>query len=273
MQAAMYGSEDYARSIESIGGNSDVNITSNSLGVSWDSIMDKARNFAESSLAEEKLDLTARERNELINLLALAQLAALSNRVIPQDYLAEWEKSHPDRLKPPPNPPPGVLVRLWKGICESIPWMYHAGALPWIEFPADNPHQAYDIFHFFSHAWIVCYNLYWERYFMGANISREIIDNELRASKRTSLAHEVLTLVAKQGFLEQTPVEYLPDRLQAISRYLYLQGIPVLEALRDIKVGNQGAVYGAALAITGERLKPSDTAVHSRIINTLKPFR
>lgn len=272
MQSAMYGAESYAKSIEAIGGKSDVAITSNSLGVTWDSIMDKARDIAVGSLAQESLDLTPREKDELVNLLALGQMAAISNRLIPEEYLEEWEKLHPDRLQPPSDPPSGVLRRLWYAVCESIPWMYHAGAMPWKEFPADNPHQAFDVFHFFTHAWIVHYNLYRERHFQGKDISLEIVERELRASRQTSVAHEAMTLFANQGFLEMTPLEYLPEKLQILSRYLYLRGIPVLEAFRDIRVGNEGAVYGAALAIAGTRLKPSDTDLHTQILNSVEKF-
>ena len=266
MQAAMYGSEEYARAIEAIGGNSDVRVTSNALGLSWDTIMDKARDFAELSLKEENQELSAAEKTELVNLLALAQLAALSNRVMPDDYLANWEVLHPERLKPPKNPPPGIMARLWNGVCESIPWMYHAGALPWKEFPADNPHVAYDIFHFFSHAWIVYYTLYREKHFHGSDISQDIIDSVLRSSKRISFGHEIFTLIAKQGFLELTPTEYLPAHFRKILQRFGVGGIPGTEALRDIRVGIDGAIYGAALALTGARLKPSDRADHLRFV-------
>ena len=266
MQAAMYGSEEYARSIETIGGKSDVRLTSNAFGVSWDTVMDKARDFAEKSLSTEKLDMTAEEQEELHNLLALAQLAALSNRVMPDDYLADWEKLHPDRLKPPPNPPPGVFGRLWQGVCESIPWMYHAGALPWNKFPADNPHMAFDFFHFFSHAWIVGYNLYREKHFLGSEMTSEVLHSKIRASIRSSFGHEIFTLIAKQGFLELTPSEYLPNKLYRIAERLGFRGIPGVEALRDIQVGINGAIYGAALAISRQRLKPGDRAIHRYFI-------
>lgn len=271
MQAAMYGSEEYSRSIEAIGGTSDVQLTSNAFGVTWDSVMDRARGFAQESLSREKLDLTEEERTEVINLLSLAQLAALSNRVMPDDYLAEWEKRHPERLKAPPDPPQGVLTRIWQGVCESIPWMYHAGALPWKEFPADNPHMAYDFFHFFSHAWIVCYNLYREKYFLGCTITQELIDSEIRASKRVSFGHEIFTLIAKQGFLEITPVDYLPENLREMSHFLNLKGLPFAEAIRDISVGMDGAVYGAALAVSRQRLKPGDRTVHACFVRIPQP--
>jgi len=140
--------------------------------------------------------------------------------------------------------------------------MYHAGALPWKKFPADNPHMAYDFFHFFSHAWIVGYNLYRERHFLGSEMKREVIDSEIRISKRTSFGHEIFTLIAKQGFLELSPSENLPYKFNKITRRLGLRGIPGVEAIRDIQVGIDGAIYGAALAISRQRLKPGDRAIH-----------
>ena len=277
-EASNIGLEYYARAIEAMGGMSHVTVRSNELGITWDSIMEKARVLADKSLDEEKVDLSEADRMMLVNLLALAQIASVTNQIIPADYLTEWESRHPERPRPPETPPQDIPKVYWEGVRKSIPWMYHSGALPERDGASSNPHEAFDSYHFFSHAWIAAYGLYRYRYVLDGPLKskftrrepgRWAVEEELARSKLASLGQEILTLAVKQGFFEATRTEFLPGFLQGFCRFFKLQGFPLVESFRDMEVGNEGAVYGAALAVSGLPLKPSEGRLHRRIIDDL----
>lgn len=279
METSTPGDEHYARSIEAMGGMSTVLVKPNALGITWDSIMETARSLASRALHEKSPGLNGRERDDLINLLGLAQLAAVSNQVVPNDYLQEWEKKRPERPRPPDTAPPGIPRDIWEGVGKSIPWMCHAGALPWESGESTNPYQFYDSFHFFSTAWMACYGLFRTRYtesqsFQHNEFSRQDIGSwdvqrELVLSRFASVTYEMLMNYINHGFLEVTPAELSPGLLRPLGRFLKIKGFPYIEALRDVRVGEEGSRFGAALAISGRFLQPSDRESHRRVLKNL----
>jgi hypothetical protein len=277
-EASNLGHEYYARAIEAMGGKSTMNVKSNALGVTWDSLMDKARFFAADSLRKENVRLSEEETAELANVLALAQIAAVANQVIPEDYLSEWEIRHPERPYPPERPMWGLPKIYWEPLRESIPWLYHAGALPWRDPAASNPLDAFETYHFFSHAWLVCFDLYRARYFQDGIFRGSFrqkspgwrrIAEELMLSKTATIGYELLTIPVKSGVLEITRLESLPGWIKSICRLFGLKGAIAVESFRDYAVGQEGAAFGAALALSGLPLKPSDGKLHRLIIDSL----
>lgn len=271
MQANMRGTESFAAAIQALGGRSDVNVNANGLGITWTALMDRARATADEALRDEGLDLTGDEHVRLCNLLALGQIAALVNRVLPADYLTAWEGRHPDRPQPSAEPPAGVSKMVWKGVCAQIPWMYHAGALPWRDAESGDEHDFYDTFHFFSHGWLVAWGLHRVRYWNGGlfrrgfqerPLTRGRIRRQLATSDFVGFGYEVMTVVEKSGFIDVTAVDDLPPALGKVARFLHLSGLPVVEAVRDQQINHCGARYGAASQATGLALDPLDMASH-----------
>jgi hypothetical protein len=276
-QAAMPGLGQFARALEAMGGESKVTPAANGLCVTWDTLMAKSRQLAAAALRSEEVTLHAPERRLVVDLLALGQLAAVSNRVIPSAYVAEWEHRHPDRPRPPSNPPAGVSPAVWHAVRNALPWVYHSGALPWPSNSRGNPHEAYDICHFFSHAWLVYYNLYRDRYAAGATLRRVVLDGEaekirvrveLARSTALGVGYEVATTfaLARTGFADITSAEHLPESLKLLCRCLHVPGLPVVEAVRDIRMDHAGAVYGAALFLSGLPLAPSEVNRHTLVV-------
>jgi len=277
-EASNLGHEYYARAIEAMGGKSTMNVKSNTLGLTWDSLMDKARLFAVDSLRQENVRLSEEETVELANMLALAQIAAVANQVIPEDYLEVWEIRHPERPNPPERPMWGLPRVYWEPLRESIPWLYHAGALPWRDPASSNPLDAFETHHFFSHAWLVCFDLYRARYFQDGIFHGSFrqkspgwrrIAQELMWSKASTIGYEILTIPIKGGILEITRLESLPGWIKSACRLFGLKGAIAVESFRDYAVGKEGAAYGAALALSGLPLKPSDGRLHRVIIDGL----
>jgi len=277
-EASNLGHEYYARAIEAMGGKSTMNVKSNTFGVTWDSLMDEARFFAADSLRQENVRLSEEETAELANVLALAEIAAVANQVIPEDYLSEWEIRHPERPYPPERPMWGLPKIYWEPLRESIPWMYHAGALPWRDPAASNPLAAFETYHFFSHAWLVCFDLYRARYFKTGVLNRSFgqkspgwwgIAKEIMVSKASTIGYELLTIPIKSGVLEITSLEALPGPIKSICRLFGFKGMVAVESFRDYAVGGEGAAYGAALALSRLPLKPSDGRLHRLIIDGL----
>lgn len=276
-QAAMSGLEQFARALEAMGGESEVTAAVNELGVTWDTLMEESRHMAAAALRLEGLTLHASERRLVVDLLALAQIAAVSNRVIPSAYVAEWEHRHPDRPQPPSSPPAGVSPAVWRAVRNALPWVYHSGALPWPNNSQGNPHEAYDICHFFSHAWLVYYDLYRGRYAAGATLRRLVLGvdadrievrTELARSMALSVGYEAATIfaLARSGFGDITSAQHLPELLKPLCRCLHIPGVPVVEALRDIRLDHAGALYGAALFLSGLPLAPSEVNQHTLVV-------
>ena len=278
MEASNIGAEFYARAIEAMGGMSRITLKSNRFGVTWDTLMEKARFLAAESLEQEGINLGEADRMMLVNLLALAQISAVVNQVIPPEYEAEWERRHPERPHPPESPPDGIPRPYWDGVRNSIPYMYHAGALPWRDNSSPNPLRAYDADHFFSHAWMVAYSQYRARFLHGVwlkkkslpkNQGRWAAEIELVRSRFLGYGYEISTLAIKAGFFEATRTEFLPGAIGSFCRFLGFKAFPIIEAFRDIRVGYEGAVYGASLAVSGLPLKPSQGRLHRKIIDDL----
>jgi hypothetical protein len=278
MEASNIGNEYYARSIEIIGGQSRVTIKSNEFGVTWDTLMEKARQLARDSLQQEAVDLSEADGRTLINLIALGQIAAIVNEVIPVEYESEWNSRHPERPRPVETPPKGIPRPYWDGIRNSIPYMYHAGALPWRDANSANPLEAFDTDHFFSHAWLVNYGLYRFRCLHGGlaekdspakNLGQSIVQRQLAGSELASYGYELLSVFTKAGLIELTAAEHLPGFLRRFCRSLGIKAFPIVESVRDISQGKKGAIYGAALAVSGLPLKPSETLLHQKIIDNL----
>jgi hypothetical protein len=269
--------EHYAHAIEAMGGMSRVVVRSNEFGVTWDALMEQARTLVEQSLLEEGLDLDASERTLLGNLLALAQIAAVSNRVLPAEYVAEWEDRHPGWSRPAEVPPAAIPARIWQRVQNTVPWMYHAGALPWGDPETANPHGAYDTLHFFTHAWIVNYSLYRHRFcpkraggpaFAERGIGGMAVRWQLARARAISFAYEVFSTVADDfGFRDITPTECLPDGWRLLCRFLHIDGLPIIESLRDMQTDYAGASYGAALAVSALSLEPSQTEQQALVLD------
>jgi hypothetical protein len=273
----MSGLEQFARALEAMGGESEVTAAVNELGVTWNTLMEESRQLAAAALQSEGLTLHASERQLVVDLLALAQIAAVSNRVIPSAYVAEWEHRHPDRPRPPSGPPAGVCPAVWHAAGDAVPWLYHSGALPWPNDGQGNPHEAYDICHFFSHAWLVYYDLYRSRYGPGAALRRVVLGAdadrievriELARSMVVSVGYETATLftLARSGFGDITSAQHLPRLPKALCRCLHITGLPVFEAIRDIQLDRAGAIYGAALFLSGLPLAPSEVRRHALVV-------
>lgn len=273
----MSGLEQFARALQATGGDSEVTAAVNELGVTWDTLMEECRQLAAAALESEGLMLDASERRVLIDLLALGQIAAVSNRVIPSAYVAEWEQRHPDRPRPATIPPAGVSPAVWRAVRDALPWVYHSGALPWPNDSQGNPHEAYDICHFFSHAWLVYYNLYRDRYaaggalrrlVLGADADRIQVRIELARSMVVSIGYEAATVfaLATSGFGDITSAQHLPKLLKALCRGLHITGLPVVEAIRDMRLDRAGAMYGAALFVSGLPLAPSEVNRHAVVV-------
>ena len=155
MSASNPGQPYYARAIEALGGMGKVVVKSNQIGVTADSLMDTARRFAAEAIAAEGEASGAAGPAPLVDLLALAEIAAVANRVIPADYEREWRRRHPEIRPAPETPPAGIPRSYWDGVRLSLAYMYHAGALPWLNAESENQLAAFDTDHFFSHAWLV----------------------------------------------------------------------------------------------------------------------
>jgi hypothetical protein len=276
-EAGLKGVEPFALAIEAMDGTNHMVVTSNDLGVTCDSMMDEARRLAARYLAEEGLRLSDDERVFLTNLLALAQIAAACNRVIPPDYLSEWELRHPDRPKPPKTPAASVPETIWTLVRRELPWMYHSGAIPWRDPHSTNPHEAYDTFHFFSHAWMANYGIYrqrfagrfpWLRPSATGRAARKLVRRELVRSLVISCGYEVITMfaVVRSGFGDITSADCLPGLAGRFCRSLGISGLPIIEGLRDVRVDYAGATFGAALAVSSRALPASDTPGHAVII-------
>lgn len=267
-QAIMRGTEEFARAIEALGGVAEVTVRANDLGVTWDSLLRQARLFAAASLEEEDRHLDGAERSYLVNLLALAQIAASANQVVPASYRSQWEGRHPELAELPSDPPAELSPKVWALVRSWLPWMYHSGALPWRENVTPNPHDAYDTYHFFSHAWMTHWDLYRQRYFrrrlffakdfVESDLGPMQLRRQLARSDFFGFGYELLTMVEKSGFLDFTPASELPDGPRAFCERFGLAGLPVAEALRDMKVNHRGALLGAAMALTGLPLQASD---------------
>jgi len=279
MQAVMRGAEDFARAIELMGGSASCDIKANDLGITWDTMMTRARVFADRALGQSDLDLSADERVFLANMFALGSITAAANRVLPDDYLAEWEARHPDRPQPPLEPQGGIKKMIWEGVRLQIPWMYHAGSMPWLDPTTTDAHDYYDTFHFFSHAWMSHFNLYRHRYFKKglfssgyapAPITWGRIRGQLWYSNFIGFGYEVMTTALASGLADMTPTDELPPVLQKVARFLHLGSLPIVEAIRDTRINHDGAEFGAALAVTSLALEPSQFDYHDQLLRQFK---
>lgn len=273
-QSAMRGAGEFARAIELLGGAAKVSVKANDLGVDCAVLFDEACRRADEAIEGSELAL-GEDRPRIVSLLALGCVAAAANRVMPADYLEEWKTRHPEWTTPPVEPPEGIPAFIWKGVGLVVPWMYHSGAMPWIDATA-NPHDAYDVYHFFSHAWMLRFNLYRSRYYRSGWFKKSFEENELgRMAIRKNLAYadsigfgyEAMTVVEKSGFIDWTDTEDLPRPLKKLCTFLHIGGLPVVEAVRDLQINHAGAVFGAAMAIAGRPLVATNRAGHRAVLD------
>ena len=278
MSASNPGPPYYARAIEALGGMSTVVVKSNQIGVTADSLMDTARRFAAEAIAAEGEASGTDGPAPLVDLLALAEIAAVANRVIPADYEREWRRRHPEIRPAPETPPAGIPRSYWDGVRLSLAYMYHAGALPWLNAESENQLAAFDTDHFFSHAWLVQYGL-WRRARGGRAgpallyswrlTGRTAVVRALAESELAGWGYEVASVASRAGLIERTPRKFLPGPLRTIAGAVGLETFPFVEAVRDLRVGRRGALYGAALAVSERPLRPSAGAQHRRMIDAL----
>ena len=275
LPSQVQGMQDYTKSIIAMGGLADASCKSNEFGMSWDKLMKLAFDFSRSALISHHLKLEDEELDNLSNLLALAQIAAICNRVIPQSYRTEFFSAHPKYPDLQEKAPLGINQKTWIQVKGILPWVYHVGALPWRNPETKFPHHFYDTFHFFSHAWMVNYSIYRNRYFPDAQtvdkdhlqaISTRFIKRELNSVVCIAFLYELASTSWKNGLADITPLEELPDSLRNISAYLKFKGIPVWEAYRDITIDLEGARYGAALAVTKKNLRPESIHENTKIL-------
>ena len=183
---------------------------------------------------------------------------------------------HPEFKLQSATPPDGVSQKIWDAVRLNVPWMYHAGCLPWPESSRGNDHEWHDTSHFFSHAWFAYYDLFRKRHFrkglvgQGTFATRRLTRGQIRSQLGNThlmgLGYEFMTMVAKSGFLDLTPVEELPEGLRPIARALGLKSLPVVEAVRDMGVNRAGATFGAALAVSRDPLPATKGALHAEIL-------
>lgn len=274
-QSAMRGAGEFAAAIESLGGRAEVTVKANDVGVDCAGMFAEACRIADEALEASELDLGL-HRERMTSLLALGSVAAAANRVMPADYLDEWRERHPEWSTPSETPPPGIPAFIWKGVGLVVPWMYHSGAMPWIDATA-NPHDAYDVYHFFSHAWMVRFNLYRNRFYRSGWFKKGFEEDELgRMQVRKQLAYadaigfgyEAMTVVEKSGFIDWTDADDLPPTLKKICSFLHIGGLPVVEAVRDMQINHAGAVFGASMAIAGRPLDAADRSGHRSLLDS-----
>ena len=166
----------------------------------------------------------------------------------------------------------------WDGVSRSLLYLYHAGALPWFDGASNNPLEAFDTDHFFSHAWLVRYELWrqGQAAAQGPGLShpmqaagRTVVVRALARSESASWSYELMSVAMRAGFIERTRREFLPGPLPGFAAWVGLETLPFVEAFRDVEVARRGALFAAALAVTERPLRPSDTALHRRIVDGL----
>jgi len=275
LPSQVQGMDDYSKSIIAMGGVTDGRRKSNEFGMSWNRLMEKASYFARSAILSEKLELKDEEFCSLSNLLALAQIAAICNRVIPLSYREEFFARHPEYPDVQEKAPVGINQKTWFQVKGILPWAYHAGVLPWRQLETKFPHHFYDTFHFFSHAWMANYSLYRNRFFPDVQtdgkffpqaISPRFVKRELNSVVCIAFLYELASTSWKNGLADITPLEELPVNLRNMGAYLKLKGIPVWEAYRDITIDLDGARFGAALAVTKKNLRPESITENNKIL-------
>jgi hypothetical protein len=90
----------------------------------------------------------------------------------------------------------------------------------------------------------------------------------LARARAISFGYEAMSTVADDfGFRDITPAECLPDGWRLLCRLLHIDGLPIIEALRDMQTDYAGATYGAALAVSALSLKPSQTRQHALVLD------
>ncbi len=282
MQAIMRGAEDFAKAIELMGGSSSCEVKANDLGVTWDTMMSQARVFADRALNDSSLELSSDEHTFLANMFALGCVTAASNRVLPDDYMTQWKAKHPEYTEPSEEPQGGIKPIIWNGVREQIPWMYHAGSMPWLEPTSNDPHDYYDTFHFFSHGWMCHFNLYRKKYFKKGLFNKGFAESKLKWSHLRKqfwysdfigFGYEVMTVATASGFLDVTPTDELPGGLKEVAQFLHIGGLPVVEAIRDTEINRDGAEYGAALAVSFMVLEPTQREDHDKLLKDFKKGR
>lgn len=275
LPSQVQGMEDFTESIVAMGGVTDGRCKSNEFGMSWNKMMEKAFYFSRSALISNQLKLESEELNNLSNLLALAQIAAICNRVIPQSYREEFFTRHPEFPDVQEKAPGGINQKTWIQVKGILPWVYHVGVLPWRQPKTRFPHHFYDTFHFFSHAWMVNYSVYRNRFFPDTQtdvkvfpqpISPRFVKRELNSVIGIAFLYELASTSWKNGLADITPLEELPDNLRNMSAYLKLKGIPVWESYRDIMIDLEGARFGATLALTRKNLRPESITENNSIL-------
>ncbi len=95
-------------------------------------------------------------------------------------------------------------------------------------------------------------------------VARETVRREmLNYAALVGVGYEVEMTSVGSGFLDMTPTASLPSGWRDACRFVGIGGLPVIEAVRDIRINHAGAMFGAALASSGGALRPSDVAADS----------